>query len=85
MGKKKSPKNKLNIDDLNFYYGIPHAHCNFSTGHGTPIEAFDYARHNGLNFLILTDHNNHLTKTIKVKSSELSRWDTLKYLTARYK
>ncbi|AJG97701.1 CehA/McbA family metallohydrolase [Clostridium beijerinckii] len=84
MGKKKSPKNKLNIDDLNFYYGIPHAHCNFSTGHGTPIEAFDYARHNGLNFLILTDHNNHLTKTIKVKSSELSRWDTLKYLTARY-
>ncbi len=84
MGKKKSPRNTLDIDDLKFYYGIPHAHCGFSTGRGTPIEAFDYARHNGLDFLILTDHNNYLTKTIHMKERELSKWDAAKYLAARY-
>lgn len=84
MGKKNSPKIKFNIDDINFYYGIPHAHCGFSTGHGTPVEAFDYARHNGLDFLILTDHNNYLTKTVRLKGNELSKWDAAKYLAARY-
>lgn len=84
MSKKKSPRTKLDIDDLNFYYGIPHAHCGFSTGRGTPIEAFDYARHNGLDFLILTDHNNYLTKTVHIKEKELSKWDAAKYLAARY-
>ena len=82
MGKKKS--NNINIDELKFYYGIPHAHCGFSTGRGTPIEAFDYARHAGLDFLILTDHNNYLTKTINLKGTELSKWDTAKYLATRY-
>jgi histidinol phosphatase-like PHP family hydrolase len=84
LSKKKSLKNKLDIDELNFYYGIPHAHCGFSTGHGTPIEAFDYARHNGLDFLILTDHNNYLTKTVRLKGNELSKWDAARYLAARY-
>jgi hypothetical protein len=84
LGKKKSTKINFNIDDLNFYYGIPHAHCGFSTGRGTPIEAFDYARHAGLDFLILTDHNNYLTKTIHLKGTELSKWDTAKYLATRY-
>ncbi|EKQ53838.1 MULTISPECIES: histidinol-phosphatase [unclassified Clostridium] len=84
MGKKRSPRTNFNIDELNFYYGIPHAHCGFSTGRGTPIEAFDYARHNGLDFLILTDHNNYLAKTVRLKGSELSKWDASKYLAARY-
>jgi len=84
LGKKKSTKNNFNIDDLNFYYGIPHAHCAFSTGRGTPMEAFDYARHAGLNFLILTDHNNYLNKTILLKGTELSKWDAARYLAARY-
>ncbi|WP_315067096.1 histidinol phosphatase [uncultured Clostridium sp.] len=84
MGKKKSLNGKLDIDELNFFYGIPHAHCGFSTGQGTPIEAFDYARHNGLDFLILTDHNNYLTKTVRLKGNELSKWDTARYLAARY-
>ena len=84
MGKKKSSRDTLNIDDLNFYYGIPHAHCNFSTGHGTPVEAFDYARHNGLDFLILTDHNNYLTKSIQIKGSKLSKWEAQRYLASRY-
>lgn len=85
MGKKPDKKsNTLDLDNLKFYYGIPHAHSGFSTGRGTPIEAFDYARHNGLNFLILTDHNNYLTKTVRVKGNELSKWEAAKYLSARY-
>ena len=84
MGRKKSNGSNFNIDNFKFYYGIPHSHCNFSTGCGTPVEAFDYARHAGLDFLILTDHNNYLTKNIKLKNSELSRWDTSQYLAARY-
>lgn len=84
MAKKKSPENKLDIDDLNFYYGIPHAHCGFSTGYGTPVEAFNYARHNGLHFLILTDHNNYLTKNVRVKDHEISKWDAARYLASRY-
>ena len=84
MGKKKSTKININIDDLNFYYGIPHSHCVFSTGRGTPVEAFDYARHAGLDFLILTDHNNYLTKTVQLKGNELSKWDAARYLAARY-
>jgi hypothetical protein len=84
LGKKKSTKININIDDLNFYYGIPHAHCSFSTGRGTPIEAFDYARHAGLDFLILTDHNNYLTKTVQIKGNELSKWDAAKYIATRY-
>ena len=85
MSKKPSDKsNVLDLDSLKFYYGIPHSHSGFSTGRGTPIEAFDYARHNGLNFLILTDHNNYLTKTVRVKGNELSKWEAAKYLSARY-
>lgn len=84
MGKKKLTTTKFNINDFKFYYGIPHAHCAFSTGHGTPLEAFDYARHNGLNFLILTDHNNYLTKSVRVKGNELSKWEAAKYMAARY-
>ncbi|WP_160685244.1 histidinol phosphatase [Clostridium sp. C2-6-12] len=84
MGKKKSMKPDFNIDNLNFYYGIPHSHCNFSTGSGSPIEAFDYARHSGLDFLILTDHNNYLMKNIQIKGNEISRWDASQHLALRY-
>lgn len=46
--------------DYNFYYGIPHAHTRYSDGRGTPMDAYEYARNNGLNFLIVTDHSNFL-------------------------
>lgn len=86
MGKKTSNKvkEKVDIKNLKFYYGIPHAHCVFSTGRGTPLEAFEYARHNGLNFLILTDHNNYLTGSVRIKGSQLSKWDAAKFICARY-
>lgn len=86
MGKKTSYKikNKIDIKNLKYYYGIPHAHCSFSTGRGTPLEAFEYARHNGLNFLILTDHNNYLTGSVRIKGNDLSKWEASKFLSSRY-
>ncbi|AJF31183.1 PHP family phosphohydrolase, histidinol phosphatase [Clostridium botulinum] len=75
----------MNFKNLKFYYGIPHAHCGFSTGRGTPTEAFDYARHNGLDFLILTDHNNYLIKSVRMNGNELSKWEALKYLRTKYR
>ena len=82
MGKKNT---RINFKNLKFYYGIPHAHCGFSTGRGTPMEAFDYARHNGLDFLILTDHNNYLTKSVRMNGNEVSKWEALKYLRSKYR
>lgn len=82
MGKKIT---RINYKNLKFYYGIPHAHCGFSTGRGTPTEAFDYARHNGLDFLIITDHNNYLTKSVRVNGNGLSKWEALKYLRTKYR
>ncbi|WP_315078719.1 histidinol phosphatase [uncultured Clostridium sp.] len=82
MNKKKA---QINFKNLKFYYGIPHAHCGFSTGRGTPTEAFDYARHNGLDFLILTDHNNYLIKSVRMNGNELSKWEALKYLRIKYR
>lgn len=85
MAKKKtSISDTIDINNLKFYFGIPHAHCAFSTGIGTPLEAFDYARHNGLDFLILTDHNNYLTKTVRIKGKEFSKWDASQYLSSKY-
>lgn len=86
MAKKKPSISDTTIDinNLKFYFGIPHAHCAFSTGIGTPLEAFDHARHNGLDFLILTDHNNYLTKPVRIKGKEFSKWDASQYLSSRY-
>lgn len=85
MGRKSnSISNTIDTNNLKFYFGIPHAHCSFSTGAGTPIEAFDYARHNGLDFLILTDHNNYLNKQVKIKGGESIKWNASQYLSSRY-
>ncbi|KGG80951.1 hypothetical protein Y919_03335 [Caloranaerobacter azorensis H53214] len=44
----------------NFYYGVPHSHTSYSDGKGTPTDAYEHAKQNGLNFLIVTDHSNWL-------------------------
>lgn len=43
-----------------FYYGVPHSHTSYSDGKGTPMEAYEYAYNNDLDFLIVTDHSNWL-------------------------
>ncbi|CAG7839780.1 hypothetical protein Z959_01380 [Clostridium novyi B str. ATCC 27606] len=68
--------NSNNTDKYNFYFGIPHAHTSFSTGRGTPMEAFTYAKKKGIDFLIITDHCGHLCKNSK--SNKLSKWETTK-------
>lgn len=65
MGRSKSIK---------YYYGIPHAHTLFSTGKGTPYDAYEYAKNKGLNFLAITDHNSYLSKDITLSHKTLSRW-----------
>lgn len=73
----------------NFYYGIPHAHTNFSTGKGSPKDAFLHAKKNKLDFLIITDHRSFLKNSIIHKEKKILKWDALheysKSINKRYK
>lgn len=81
MSKKKSKISNTEIDlnKLNFFYGVPHSHTTFSTGKGTPGECIEMAYRNDLDFLIITDHNNYLDK-----SPKLNKWQTTNKLVAKY-
>ncbi|MDS0524511.1 CehA/McbA family metallohydrolase [Clostridium sp. SHJSY1] len=72
MGKNKKKS-------LRYYYGINHAHTAFSTGKGTPLEAYKYGMNNGLNFLTITDHNSYLNKEVYINSKQVSRWFASNY------
>ena len=78
MGKKRDVSFK-------YYYGIPHAHTAFSTGRGTPLEAYEYAKKNNLNFLAITDHNSYLAKNYYVKDKNMSKWNTTKAMSEKFK
>lgn len=67
MGKKKE-------NSIKYYYGIPHAHTGFSTGRGTPFDAFEYGKGKGLDFMVITDHNSYLSKDLVLKNSHTSKW-----------
>lgn len=67
-----------------FYYGVPHAHTSYSDGNSTPTEAYEYARSNGVNFLIITDHLGKLIKSnindeekILYEDKLYSKWEML--------
>ncbi|MGG7177083.1 CehA/McbA family metallohydrolase [Clostridium paraputrificum] len=77
MGKK--------IKELAYYYGIPHAHTAFSTGRGTPYDAFEYSKNNGLDFLAITDHNSFLSKEIYVNNKQITRWSAIHYFIDKFK
>lgn len=72
MGKNKKKS-------FRYYYGIPHAHTGFSTGRGTPLEAYKYGMNNGLNFLTITDHNSYLNKEVYINNKQVSRWFATNY------
>lgn len=78
MGKSKEKP-------LKYYYGIPHSHSSFSTGEGTPYNAFEYAKNNGLDFLILTDHNSHLSKELLINNKKISKWMTTEIMRDKFK
>ncbi len=70
MGRKKIKEIKeFDKSNIKYYYGIPHCHTEFSTGKGSPMEAYEYAYRDRLNFLFITDHNSHLSKEIKIKEN----------------
>ncbi|MGL5823099.1 MAG: CehA/McbA family metallohydrolase [Sarcina sp.] len=81
MSKKKSKisNTELDLNKLNFFYGVPHSHTTFSTGKGTPGECIEMAYRNDLDFLIITDHNNYLNK-----SPKLNKWQTTNKLVNKY-
>jgi uncharacterized repeat protein (TIGR01451 family) len=43
-------------DGMCVYYGDLHSHTSYSDGQGTPLEAFQTSRANGLHFFAVTDH-----------------------------
>lgn len=71
--------------EYNFYYGVPHSHTSYSDGMGTPSEAYEKAKSNGLNFLIVTDHQGKLAigkhnhdESILISGPSHPKWEMLK-------
>ncbi len=67
------------------YYGIPHCHTSYSTGKGTPLDAFEYGKENDLDFMVITDHNSFLDKNIPNETKEISRWTSTKNMAEKFK
>lgn len=62
----------------NFYYGVPHSHTSNSDGIGTPLEAYEYAKNRGLDFLIITDHSSGFKDSakwemVKIEADEINK------------
>lgn len=84
MGKSKCTEKKIfNKDNIKYFYGIPHCHTSFSTGKGNPLEAFDYGRRAGLNFMFITDHNSYLANNVLIKGDAYSKWSALQYYSSK--
>jgi predicted metal-dependent phosphoesterase TrpH len=84
------------LESYRFSYGIPHSHTSYSDGKGTPTEAYEKAIANGLNFLVVTDHQGKLVRmktnhdrSILVSGSQHPKWNMLKLeaasINAKYK
>lgn len=73
------------IKSLKFFYGIPHSHTEYSTGRLNPYEAFEYAKKNGLDFLVITDHNVFLSKRLSYKGKSLSKWSISNLLAEKFR
>ena len=81
MNKKNSTdiNNNFNIENLKFFYGVPHCHTTLSTGKASPSECIELAYKNDLDFIIITDHNSYFTDNIK-----LNKWSNLNKLITKY-
>lgn len=78
MGKNKSTH-------LKYYYGVPHCHTAYSTGRGTPLEALEYSKNNGLDFIIITDHNSYLDKSASLTNKDITRWSSCKNIIDKFR
>ncbi|WP_102401217.1 CehA/McbA family metallohydrolase [Haloimpatiens massiliensis] len=54
-------------ETFNYYFGNLHSHTSYSSGQGTPAEAFDSAKNKGMDFWALTDHSRALNSDEKWK------------------
>ena len=77
-------KSKKKTKTLRCFYGIPHCHTAFSTGRGTPTDAYEYGKNNGLDFLIITDHNSYLNKNLYWNNNDFSRWNITTSMAERF-
>ena len=74
--------------EFNIYYGVPHCHTSYSDGAKTPLEAYEEARKNKLDFLMITEHTRYLQdskyskhnydKTILITGASNPKWELLK-------
>lgn len=83
----KNPSKKLsifNLDNFNFYYGIPNSYSNFSIGTTNPYDAFRISYNNKLDFLFLTDLNENLSSVIKYNKHKKSKWILLNDLSKKF-
>lgn len=62
---------------LSFIMEFPIPIHPYQQGKSSPYESLEHARSNGLDFLIITDHNKYLSETIKEKNKEISKWEYL--------
>lgn len=66
---------KQNKEKINCYFGNLHSHTAYSSGQGTPKEAFKMANDMGIDFLAVTDHS----KSLKTKKIELYKKQSDKF------
>ena len=84
MGRKKHKQSKeFDENNIKFYYGIPHCHTEYSTGKGTPIEAYEYGYKSKLDFMFITDHNSHLSSEISIKDTKYSKFQSTKFYASK--
>jgi len=70
---------------LKYYYGISSCHSSFSTGEKSPDDTFEYGKNNGLDFLIITDHNSSISHELLVNNKKISRWMATELIRDKYK
>ena len=82
------------LNNEKYYFGITHCHTNYSTGRGTPKDAYMQGYNKHLNYMIITDHAKRLSRTTNILGNknnkiQLSCWDATtyyaSYIRAQYK
>ncbi|MGG7076922.1 histidinol phosphatase [Clostridium sardiniense] len=77
MGKhNKYDINIFNLKDINVFYGIPNCYTSYSLGSASPNDTLNYTYRNHLDFLMVTDQNSFLTKSVSYDGHSTTRWNS---------
>lgn len=83
MGKhNKYDINIFNLKDINVFYGIPNCYTSYSLGSASPNDVLNYTYRSHLDFLMITDQNSFLTKSVSYDGHSITRWNS-SYSTCR--